>query len=587
MFMNSKEPDCFSFYDVPKAIWYFLAEDRRKYIFFTFLLFVALFYDFVPPFLIGRITDFLTQFKSGGSLGFLYTYIIILAVSSGAIAIVRLGSKKVLGTVSINARYRAKVWGFERLLGFSLSWHQQENTGNKAQRIITGSESIRDWTRDVGNNIFPTITSVIGTMIACIYLNPWFSFFFLYYLGVLVSIEIYFDRRISKLSDKINKSIENASGTFVESTSNILAVKALGARKGMTSNVVAREEVAKQLSHKRLRLGNAKWMYFQIHNSMAWGIFILIVALGVIHGKITIGLVLTYSYYFNNLRTRSTEFVDNIQNMIERKSNLGRMMPFFWNDYGLHKGDKKFPAQWDSIAINNASFRYKDDLAINEMNLVVRRGEKIGIAGHSGSGKSTLIKLFLGLYHLEKGEICVGNTNLNEIKHDEVTTNVSVVLQETELFNLSLKENITMMREVDNDLFIKACTIANLNDIIRRLPDGIETIIGERGYSLSGGERQRVGIARAVCKNAPIILLDEATSALDSNTEQNVMDGLLGEYADGKTMLIVAHRISTLRNTDRIIVFEKGELAEQGTFESLTHDSLSRFGLMYSMQAAQ
>lgn len=585
--MKSKDPEHFSFLDVPRAIWYFVDTDRPKYLFFTTTLFIALFYMMVPPFIIGRIVDFFTTYHRDQSLKPVFVYAGILAASSAFIAITRLYSKRKLGQIAINARYRAKVRGFERLLGFSLSWHQQENTGNKAQRILTGAEAIREWTHNISNKIFPAIAAFTGSLVACLYLNPWFALFFVYFLGGLLLTEFYFDRRISILSDKINKSIENASGTFIEGASNILAVKAMGAGESMASSVANREQTAKELSHKRIYLGTTKWMCFQIHNSLSWGIFIVLISLSVANGLISVGLILTYTSYFASLRESATDFTDHLQNMIEMKSNLGRMMNIFFNDYRLKTGDKKFPADFSSVRFNDISFAYRDKPVVKNLSLHIKRGEKIGIAGHSGSGKSTLIKLLLGLYHPGEGTLTFDGVSIKDLRHGEITSNIAVVLQETELFNLSLKDNISVMREIDPELFRKACSIAALDELITRLPDGIDTLIGERGYSLSGGERQRVGIARAVCRNAPILLLDEATSALDSATEKHVMDGLLGEYSNGKTMLVVAHRISTLLNTDRIIVFENGVLSEEGSFSDLANDRSSRFGRMYAMQSAQ
>lgn len=575
----------FRFVDIPRAIWFFVAEDRSRYLVFTGLLFLTLFYAMVPPLLIGKTVDYLIHFKSGDALEPIYWYVGILTLTSAAVALVRISSKRVLGQISINARYKARVWGFERLLDFSLAWHQQENTGNKAQRIITGADAIREWVRDVGNKIFPTVANFLGAMVACIWINPWFALFFIYYLGGLIAAERYFDTRIARISDKINKSIENASGSLVESASNILAVKALGAQQSMTNKVEAREEVARLLAHERLRLGNTKWMVFQVHNSLAWGIFVLFVALAVVQGHLAVGFVLTYTAYFSALRESATEFTDHIQTMIEQKSNLGRMMPIFWDDHRLKTGDNAFPADWQTIEFQNARFRYKQDDALTGIDLRIARGEKIGIAGHSGAGKSTLIKLLLGLYHVEDGSLKIGPHRLQDIRHEALTAHIAVVLQETELFNLSLRENITMMREVDAALFAKACKIACLDELIARLPSGIDTPIGERGYSLSGGERQRVGIARAICRDTPILLLDEATSALDSGTEHQVMAGLLGEFTADKTMLIVAHRISTLKDADRILVFEKGGIVEEGSFAELSRDPQTRFGSMYAMQA--
>src|SRR6185369_3319504 len=264
------------------------------------------------------------------------------------------------GRMSLNARYRAKVWGFERLLDSSLSWHQQESTGNKAQRVLTGAEAVREWTGSIFIDFLSTVATFSGALIAGILLHPAFILFFVYYVGVLMATEIFFDNRISRLSDRINKSLENASGGFVESASNILSVKALGAAGTVTSNLAQREELARGLSYERLRLGNSKWMCFQMHNAMCWGMYLLGVAYMVMHGKLAAGFFLTYATYFDKLRESAVDFTDRFQLMIERKSNLGRMMPLFWIDNGLPTGTRKFPLDWRGIHIRDAVFRYDD-----------------------------------------------------------------------------------------------------------------------------------------------------------------------------------------------------------------------------------
>jgi len=585
----SPEESSFRFRDLPRALWFFLAEERWKYLLFLFILLCVMFYTMVPPLLIGNIANYLFNYiKDGAPAGkdfsFFFILVGLLSGSYAVVAMTRLTSKRVLGRISLNARYRAKVWGFERLLDYSLAWHQKENTGNKAQRVLTGSEAVREWTGEVVNQITQGFAAFTGSLIACMFLHPALILIFIYYLGVLLSIESFFDRKISRLSDSINKSMENASGSFVESASNILAVKAMGAAGNMTSTIAEREEIARKLAYERLRLINTKWMCFQIHNSITWGVYLIIIGLMVIAGRLQPGFFLTYTVYFDRLRESSIEFTDRIQLMIERKSNLGRMMSIFWGQGRLEKGSLPFPREWDAIRLENAVFRYGSKPAIGPMTLEIARGQHIGVAGHSGSGKSTLIKLLLGLYHLESGHLKIGTDAVSEIVHTDLTSHVAVVLQETELFNFSLKDNITMMKNVDPRLLQKACEIACLEELIGRLPEGMDSILGEKGYSLSGGERQRVGIARALCRDASILLLDEATSALDSVTEDRITRGLMGDYARGRTIIVVAHRISTLREADRILVFENGNIVEDGSFETLAHTPGSRFEKLYSLQ---
>lgn len=589
MFYGRRSSD-FSFVDLPRAIWYFLGPERWSFLFFSSVLLLVFCYVIVPPLIVGLITNFLLEYTKAAparpqSLSPLFLYAGLLAASYAGVALIRLSSKRMMGRISLNARYRAKVWGFERLLDSSLSWHQQESTGNKAQRLLTGAEAVREWTDDVLKDTLNTAAVFLSSIVAAILLHPAFILFFVYYLGVLVCIESFFDRRIDRLSDGINKSLENASGGFVESASNILSVKALGAADSMTNNLAQREELTRQLSYERLRLGNTKWMCYQIHNGISWGVYLLVVGYMVIDGRLSPGFFLTYATYFDKLRQTATEFTDRFQWMIERKSNLGRMMPLFWTDNRLPSGNQDFPLDWQSIQLRDAVFHYDDKPAVGPLSFEVRRGEIVGIAGSSGSGKSTLIKLLLGLYHLDHGALQIGDMPIHEIRHEELVSKIAVVLQETELFNLTLRENITMMRDVPPARLHAALDIACLGDIVARLPEGLDTVIGERGYTLSGGERQRVGIARAVCRNAPILLLDEATSALDSATEQRVMERLIAEHNGDRTMVIIAHRISTLKDADKIVVFDQGLLVEQGRFQELAEDPASRFGMMCTIQS--
>ena len=558
----------FSFPDLIRTLWYFLGEERWKFLAFSAILLVVLCYTMVPPYIVGLIATLLIQTRTAGSvasqsLRSLLLLLGVLSISYAVVALVRLSSKRMLGRMSLNARYRAKVWGFERLLDSSLSWHQKESTGNKAQRVITGAESVREWTGEVMTNFLATVATFICSLVAAVMLHPAFILFYVYYLGVLIAIELVFDNRIGKLSDHINKSLENASGGFVESASNILSVKAMGAASSMTSNLAQREEVARRLSYERLRLGNKKWMCFQIHNAICWGMYLFVIAYAVMNGMLKAGFFLTYAMYFDKLREAAVDFTDRFQLMIERKSNLGRMMPLFWIDNRLPQGSLEFPEDWNAICIRDAEFHYDEKLAVGPLSLDVKCGEIVGITGQSGSGKSTLIKLLLGLYRLDRGTLQIGDVPVDEIRHDELIENVAVVLQETELFNLTLRENITLMRDVPADLLGRACEIACLAEVIAGLPDGLDTMVGERGHSLSGGQRQRVGIARAICRNAPILLMDEATSALDLTTEQMVMEGLLADQSVKRTMLIVSHRTSTLKDVDRVVVFDQGRLVDE------------------------
>ena len=223
-------------------------------------------------------------------------------------------------------------------------------------------------------------------------------------------------------------------------------------------------------------------------------------------------------------------------------------------------------------AINFASISYhypnKSNL-FNKFNLHIKSGEKVGLVGHSGSGKSTLIKLLVRYYDVDSGKITVGGVNIKEVKQESLRAKIAVIPQDTTLFNRTIMENIRYgnVNATDEEV-IKAAKLAYADEFIRQLPQGYDSKVGERGVMLSGGERQRVAIARAILKDAPILILDEATSALDSQSEYYIQKSLK-KLMKGKTVIAIAHRLSTLKEMDRLVVMSEGKIVEEGAHDEL------------------
>jgi ABC-type multidrug transport system fused ATPase/permease subunit len=237
------------------------------------------------------------------------------------------------------------------------------------------------------------------------------------------------------------------------------------------------------------------------------------------------------------------------------------------------------------ISLQNVSFAYreKNGDAVHDISLHVPAGKTVAIAGHSGSGKSTLINLLLRFYDTARGSIVIGGADIRGYALSYLHSKIAVVFQETYLFGGSILDNIRMARpDAPETDVIQAAKMANAHDFISALPDGYNTIIGERGATLSGGERQRVSIARAILKDAPILLLDEATSSVDMQSEALIQEALK-TLAQNRTTIIIAHRLSTIRHADTIFVLEKGKLVEQGTHNEL----LTRNGIYAALIKAQ
>lgn len=549
---------------LPRAIAFFLGEDRRAYLLHLSLFLAGQSYELLPPLLIGLMVNFLLAYRDGQSLWPLAAIILGLAVSSAVNALLRLRSRRLLGQYAVNARSRARMWGFARLLDHSLAWHGKEGTGNKAQRVLTGSDAVSDWT-NVHNDLVPPLVAFIGVAVACAVLHPLSILFLAAYVAGLLLIELHFDRKLAALNPHANEANERSSGTFIEATANVLAIKALGAAMGMSTQLAVREAALRNLAHERVRLWTRKWMCFQVHSSIALALFLTDITAAVLQDLLSVGLVLAYTQYFAGLRSASTSLADRFQALAGRFVDLSRLMSLFEDRHCFVEGRQAFPADWQRLAFNDVSYRHdgqREDSGIIDARLQIFRGERIGVAGRSGSGKSTLLRLLLGLHRPQEGKILFDEVEITDIRHASLVEHVAVVLQETELFNLSLRDNLSLMREVSGPVFETACHVACLDELIARLPQGLDTLLGERGYALSGGERQRVGIARALCRPFSLLLLDEATSALDEETETLILRRLRDYLPGDASVLSVAHRPAALAQLDRMIVFEAGRVVD-------------------------
>jgi ABC-type multidrug transport system fused ATPase/permease subunit len=579
------EPSGISWREIPKHIWYFLEEDRGKFIFSFIVLLIIFFYDLVPVFIVGKIVDFFTNYSPGQSLNIFYFYVAFITVTYVIAALIRLKSKNMMSIVGYKARTRARIWGFERLTEFSLEWHNKENTGNKLQRIFTGADGVMNWLVMLRRELLKIIASIVGILLFFVFTDYKFMIIILVFSVLFLGIEFFFSKKVFTLSNEFNKLNQSAGGTYTEGASNMLSIKALGGESTIVKHVAGKETRSLDISIKRANTNNLKWRCLQFVTGLALGVFLLFTGISFMSGIVTIGTIIVFYTYFSKLQGSLSDISDLYNDMINARSDLGQMMPIFKETEFIKTGNEKFPVEWNKIQINNASMDYgSGQQGLNNFSLSLERNSKVGIAGSSGSGKSTLAKIILGLYAIKSGEFKIGAKDYYSILHNETLSNISVVLQETELFNLSLTENITMMRPLDKDLLDKAIEISQLGEVINKLPYGLDSTIGEKGYMLSGGERQRLGIARAIYKNAPIIILDEATSSLDSETEGRIMEKLLGEDGKNKTFLIIAHRLGTLKYTDSISVMDNGQVVESGSYEELMNNNDSVFHKMNKEQ---
>lgn len=449
------------------------------------------------------------------------------------------------------------------------AWHEQESSGVKIKRIDKGSLAYNDVLRAWVNIYVSIIINFIAIPFIFYKLNPITAICIVVYMVSYFVISRKLQKRGVFAHHNYQIEDEKVSGLVTEAIGNIRTVRLLGLGDEIRKRVAV-------LFGTVLIWGKRRLMGFQFRGHFCatytefWRLLILVfVAFGILHGHYEIGFIVLFHNYFSEIATAIQELADVSQDMVVAEQSIARMHHMIGREVPKDSGTANFPTDWQTLEVKNLSFAYGDQAALSNLSFTIKKGDRVGIVGLSGAGKSTLFKLLLNERGDYDGTISVGGVDIRTIKQKEYYSHVSVVPQDTEVFNLTLKDNIAMVSEKKSkELLDTALDVSHVREFLPKLPEGIDSLIGERGVKLSGGERQRLGIARAIYKDPSILLLDEATSHLDLESEEKIKDSL-HQFFQNVTALVIAHRLTTIREMDKIIVIEKGKILEQGSFDEL------------------
>lgn len=394
-----------------------------------------------------------------------------------------------------------------------------------------------------------------------------------------------FGRKMRKVATRTQVSMGSLTSLLQETISGTRIVKAFGREDHESSRFSKENENLLKLTLKSVSISAVSSPFMEFLGGVGISAIIFYGGYQVIQGVSTPGTFFSFLTALIMLYEpikRLTNVNNTIQQGIagaQRVFAIIDMIP----DIRNRPGAVNMPAISRAIDIRNVTFRYEDTDVLKNINLTIPAGEAIAFVGMSGGGKTTLVNLIPRFYDVTEGQIRIDDMDIRDVTIESLRRQIGIVTQQTILFNDTVGNNILYGDiEKTQDDVIRAAKAANAHHFIMSLPAGYDTVIGEQGTKLSGGERQRISIARALLKDAPILILDEATSSLDTEAEIEVQEAL--EYLmKGRTTLIIAHRLSTIRNADRIIVLVNGEIVEQGTHEVLLEKKGEYFKL-YQMQ---
>ncbi|BBH32095.1 MULTISPECIES: ABC transporter ATP-binding protein [Pseudomonas] len=501
--------------------------------------------------------------RAAGYIGLML--LVTLALRCGAL-LFNVVQARLFARLAKDIVYRIRIRLIERLKRISLGEYESLGSGTVAAHLVTDLDTLDKFIGETLSRFLVAMLTLVGTAGILVWMHWELALLILLFNPLVIYATVQLGKRVKHLKKLENDSTSRFTQALTETLDAIQEVRAgnrqgyfLG-RLGMRAKEVRDYAVSSQW--KTDASNRASGLLFQF----GIDIFRAAAMLTVVFSDLSIGQMLAvFSYLW--FMIGPVEQLLNLQYAFYAAGGaLNRI-----NELLARADEPQYTGVVDpfkgrdtvGIDIQGLSFGYGEELVLDQLNLSISPGEKVAIVGASGGGKSTLVQLLLGLYTPQSGSIRFGGATQQEIGLETIRENVAVVLQHPALFNDTVRANLSMGRECSDDDCWRALEIAQLDVTVRALPLGLESVVGRSGVRLSGGQRQRLAIARMVLANPRVVILDEATSALDAATEYNLHQAL-ARFLSARTTLIIAHRLSAVKQADRVLVFDGGQIAEDG-----------------------
>jgi ATP-binding cassette subfamily B protein len=479
---------------------------------------------------------------------------------------------------------------FDKVQYLSTEWHTNNLAGSTVRNISRGTWGFVQFGNTLFNSIYPNILASISIIVVLFWNGFWVGI-----VGVLGYIIFFYATKklstnyLAPAFEEVNQVDSKMNGILSDTVTCNSLVKAFATEEDESRKFrqIAEEWRIKhrQVWGRIVTLYSVQIGLFNIMEAAIVGVAIWLWYKGIR----TPGDIMTIITSFQMAQGQMRSLGDNIRNLQNSISDLQDVVKLVQTDVEIEESLDAVPLEVKegSISLKNVTFNYSNQAVPTYENLsvTIAGGEKVALVGYSGSGKSTFIKLMQRLYDVQSGEITIDGQDIRKVTKQSLRRAIALVPQEPILFHRSIAENISYAKpDATREEIEESVRKANAHDFIIGLPDGYDTMVGERGLKLSGGERQRLAIARAILANRSILVLDEATSSLDSVSEALVQNAL-SELMIGRTTIIIAHRLSTIKSVDRIFVFSQGKIVESGTHETLLANPLSHYRTLYSLQS--
>lgn len=570
-----------------KAFWYAVKPYKVKLGFMYLLVILGNICAYSIPYFLKLIADKVAAVQGVPAWGdFLPTVSMIIVILVSEEIFFRLGHL-MENLMVVRAYDRMTTALFGLLLNRPAAYFEEKFSGELTRRVEQVGNGVKFFIEYFPWEMGWPIMAAIMTAILLLLANMWLGIVFIVWLVLFLLSSYFLLRLMYRQSQIVSEKQADLSGTIVDVLSNVSVVHAFSAHEQEHSHYRSFMDDAVAVENKERSLG----LWNKLHQgSSAVILNVALIITSVIlftKGSMTVGdfvivaaTLPTFTgiiWSLGEIVIRAIRQYGEMKNALE---GLNTEVP------SIREGDKELVVSEPTIAFQDVSFEYpgNSQKVLDGFSLVIQPGQRVGLVGKSGAGKSTVVKLLLRAYDIRSGSIQIDKKDLSAVTLDSVRKNIALVPQDTSLFHRTLYENILYAKPAaSTNEVLAASAAAHAHDFIDQYPKKYDTLVGERGIKLSGGQRQRIALARAMLKNAPILVLDEATSSLDSESEEVVQKGLQ-ELFSKRTVLAIAHRLSTLRAMDRIIVLDKGKIVEDGAPQDLLNKEGGIFRNMWEHQ---
>ncbi|MGH3133630.1 MAG: ABC transporter ATP-binding protein [Gaiellaceae bacterium] len=525
----------------------------------------------VSPFLLREVLDVAIPGQDVRLLSLLVAGMVAIPIVTGALGVWQTLLSNQVGQ-SVMHDLRSQV--YRHLQRLSLAFFTRTRTGEVQSRIANDIGGIENVVTSTATSVLANVTTVLATVVAMVLLDWRLAVFALALLPLFVLLTKRVGEQRKKVTAERQASLADVSSIVQESlsVSGILLGKTMGRTEDLAQRFETESGRLAELEVRSRMTG--RWMMAAIQTTFAVmpALVYWFAGFTIAQGSatITIGTLVA----FTTLQTRLFFPIGSLLGVqLEVQSSLAlfdRIFEYLDQRVEIAEGERELERPRGEVRLESVWFRY-DDAAwtLQDVSFAVPPGTKTALVGETGSGKTTCAYLVARLYDATQGTVSIDGVDVRELTFESLAASVGVVSQETYLFHASVRENLRFANpEAADDEVEAAARAAQIHELIATLPEGYDTVVGERGYRFSGGEKQRIAIARTILRNPPVLVLDEATSSLDTQTERLVQEAL-ERLSEGRTTIAIAHRLSTVRDADQIVVLDRGRVAEIGRYEEL------------------